>query len=660
MRLILKSYFFILILSSNYGSSNGVFAQAASLEAQIEGMLSKIDTLPTDSVKVQTMVSYAGMMRYQTPTMAFLKPALALANSSGNTNVRGTAMYGMGNYYFYQSKPDSALLYFESALALGDYPDMPFFKPTVYSSLAGVYKDMGAIAKCIETNLKAKDIYEKADTSQLPKQQIKQLNGLKATLYNSMAGTYVSMKEYKVANDYYQLAYDNMMQNNDYLSAGVILMNLGELQHKQKQYESALSSFAKAQILIEQDPRDVPRQVGLVEVNVGNTALALGDYEKALLKYEAAIKKFENPKDNRGLVLAYTGLGRLYLKLEDYSKANNYCQQAFALAEELSNLSTQEQACQCLYQSNKALGNSEAALRYFEEATIYRDSLLNEENIKQFTALETSYEFEKEQELLELKAQNSRRYYQTLTGTLSFVLLAAVIIAILLYRLNRTRRNANAQLSGKNQQISKALEEKEMLLREIHHRVKNNLQVISSLLSLQGRQVVDPIAQQAIQEGKNRVKSMALIHQDLYQEENLVGVSAQKYIEKLTQSLVNSYQISEDKIQVKTDIDAIDLDVDTVIPLGLILNELISNALKYAFDTTQTGELSVSLKQRDQALELEVKDNGKGLPDHFSPEKTKGLGYRLIQAFTKKLKGELEMIPTKIGTQVQLRVPLAS
>ena len=659
MRSFFKFSMCLLIWSLSFLQSKSLFAQALPIDIDIETLLAKLDTLPTDSMKVHYMVQYAGQMRYQAPTIALVERAQSIANASGDINLQGTALYGLGNYYYYQSKPDSALTYFDEALTLGEYPKMPYFKPAVYASLAGVHKEMGAIAKSIEANLAAKAIYEKADTTLLPARQIRQLNGLKATLYNSMASTYKSMKEYEEADAYYQLAYKHMMQNQDNLIAGIILMNLGELQHIQKQYEEALSSLAKAQILIEQDSRKVPRQIAMVEVNVGNTALEMGDYEKAQIKYEAAIEKFQDPKDNRGLVLAYTGLGDLYLRLKDYIKANDYCQEAFKLTEELSDISTQQKACECLYQSNKALGNSEAALRYFEEATAYKDSILNEENIKQFTALEMNYEFEKEQELVELKAQNSRRYYQAITGALSFVLIAAVFIALLLYRLTRTRRNANEQLQDKNAQISNALEEKEVLLKEIHHRVKNNLQVISSLLSLQGRQVIDPIAQQAIQEGKNRVKSMALIHQDLYQEDNLVGVSAQSYIQKLTQSLVNSYQVSPDRIQVKTDIEGIDLDVDTVIPLGLILNELISNALKYAFDQEQAGEISVSLKQKGQNLELKVMDNGKGLPSTFSPEKTSGLGYRLIQAFTKKLKGKLEMLPSNLGTQVLLKIPLA-
>lgn len=658
MRSLFKSSLLLLIWSLCLFQHKGLFAQALPINIDVESLLAKLDTLPTDSMRVHYMVQYAGQMRYQAPTVALVERAQSIATASGDLNLEGTALYGMGNYYYYQSKPDSALTYFEQALTLSDYPKMPFFKPSVYASMAGVYKEMGSMPKSIEANLAAKAIYEKADTSQLPAPQIRQLNGLKATLYNSMASTYKSMKEYEEADAYYQLAYNHMMQNQDNLIAGIILMNLGELQHIQQQYEEALSSLAKAQVLIEQDTRKVPRQIAMVEVNVGNTALAMGDYEKAQIKYEAAIEKFQDPKDNRGLVLAYTGLGDLYLQLKDYPKANNYCQQAFTLADALSDISTQQKSCECLYQTNKALGNSEAALRYFEESTAYKDSILNEENIKQFTALEMSYEFEKEQELVELKAQSSRRYYQTITGALSFVLIAAVVIALLLYRLSRTRRNANEQLQDKNAQISKALEEKEILLKEIHHRVKNNLQVISSLLSLQGRQVVDPIAQQAIQEGKNRVKSMALIHQDLYQEENLVGVSAQSYIQKLTQSLVNSYQVSPDRIQVRTDIESIDLDVDTVIPLGLILNELISNALKYAFEEEQPGEIFVSLKQKDQNLELKVMDNGKGLPTTFSPEKTTGLGYRLIQAFTKKLKGQLEMLPSTLGTQVLLKIPL--
>lgn len=208
----------------------------------------------------------------------------------------------------------------------------------------------------------------------------------------------------------------------------------------------------------------------------------------------------------------------------------------------------------------------------------------------------------------------------------------------------------------KNEQISKALGDKQFLLKEIHHRVKNNLQVISSLLSLQSRQLEDPKAREAIQSGRNRVKSMVLIHQKLYQDEDLVGVDVVEYIEKLTRSLVESYKIRDTEIKIYTEVDEIKLDVDTIIPIGLILNELISNALKYAFEEDKEGTINVSLKKKEHCITLKVSDDGQGLPETFSIENSKSLGYRLIRAFAEKLKATLTVEHPPAGTTVSMLI----
>src|SRR5690625_930343 len=159
--------------------------------------------------------------------------------------------------------------------------------------------------------------------------------------------------------------------------------------------------------------------------------------------------------------------------------------------------------------------------------------------------------------------------------------------------------HTNQNMKQKNEQISKTLRKKDILLKEIHHRVKNNLQVISSLLSLQSRQLESPQAREAMQSSRNRIKSMALIHQKLYQDEDLIGVEIAEYIDKLMLSLVKSYQTSTENIEIKTDIDSMKLEVDTIIPIGLIINELISNSFKYAFDAQKGGKLQVTLKKQE-------------------------------------------------------------
>ena len=186
--------------------------------------------------------------------------------------------------------------------------------------------------------------------------------------------------------------------------------------------------------------------------------------------------------------------------------------------------------------------------------------------------------------------------------------------------------------------IAKSLNEKDLLLREIHHRVKNNLQLVSSLLTMQGRSIDDENTIQAINEGKSRVRSMALIHQDLYNRENLTGISVKDYIEKLARELFYTYKISDHRIKLELNIDNIELDIDTVVPLGLIINELITNSFKYAWPNENEGTLKITLKEYNGLTTLSVKDDGIGyVPQNVREE---SFGATLIAALTLQLEGK--------------------
>jgi two-component sensor histidine kinase len=194
----------------------------------------------------------------------------------------------------------------------------------------------------------------------------------------------------------------------------------------------------------------------------------------------------------------------------------------------------------------------------------------------------------------------------------------------------------------KNRLIQKQSDDLQVLMKEIHHRVKNNLQVISSLLDLQSLSIKDKQAAGAVREGKIRVQSMALIHQNLYSEGNIKGILMEDYIKKLVENLFNSYNIQEDRIRLVTDIDNLNLDVDTVIPIGLIVNELISNSLKYAFREKQRGEIYVTLKEHEKELELKVRDDGCGFPPNWNKSQGNSFGYNLVRTFAQKLKAKLD------------------
>lgn len=301
-------------------------------------------------------------------------------------------------------------------------------------------------------------------------------------------------------------------------------------------------------------------------------------------------------------------------------------------------------------------GNYSAANQNLNQFLSTYDTYQSALRAKDFAKMEVEYDTaRKENELALSNMELTKVKRERLALILGLVCLVG--ISALLYRLIRLRKRANKVLAQKSEIIANALQEKEVLLREIHHRVKNNLQVVSSLLSLQSRGLSDETAKTAMTESRNRVQSMALIHQNLYQDQDLMGVNTADYIEKLTTNLVQNYSLKQ--VDVETDIDNLSLDVDIMIPLGLILNELITNSLKYAFDDHEKGKIEVRLKQHATGLQLQVIDNGKGLPEGFENNKQNSMGFRLIDAFTRKLKATMEVLNPEIGTGIQISIPQA-
>lgn len=368
--------------------------------------------------------------------------------------------------------------------------------------------------------------------------------------------------------------------------------------------------FLESQLALHQDHDN---QVGafFITLDLAEEYAALGRKQEAEAMFLSAIHSPATEGDAKLHVLGYKKIADFYQQQQAYQKANQYYKQYMQV----------------------------------------RDSTLRLELVVNAKELETKYEVaQKEAQLAKQEAELTKQEAdkaQLTYALLALGLLAFIILAFYLYRTRHMKL-----LRAQNETIERALKEKEVLLREIHHRVKNNLQMVSSLLSLQSRYIQDEAAMEAIKQGKARVRSMALIHQSLYQKEDLTSVGVKGYLDKLFQELLATYNLTNQHINLDLDIEDIDLDIDTIIPLGLIVNELVTNSLKYAFEGREQGTLAASLFRQSDHIILKISDDGIGLPEEAKTSNG-SFGHVLVETLAAQLDAELS-VASKAGTTVKL------
>lgn len=230
--------------------------------------------------------------------------------------------------------------------------------------------------------------------------------------------------------------------------------------------------------------------------------------------------------------------------------------------------------------------------------------------------------------------------------------------------LKRANEALQAEISKRElaeQRVEELLKEKEVLLQEIHHRVKNNLQIISSLLNLQSKFIKDPHALDLFKDSQNRIKSIALIHEKLYESPNLDKIDFAEYVQYLTTQLLNSFGVCSQHVTLRTNIQHTCLGIDAAITCGLIINELVSNSLRYAFPGGREAEITIDFCSAAKVggvrnYILMVRDNGIGLPNGFDFRKAESLGMQLINTLTEQLRGTIEQVKCE-GTGFKISFP---
>lgn len=478
-----------------------------------------------------------------------------------------------------------------------------------------------------------------------------------SSVYNSIATVYEKTERDSLAKKYFQKTYELAIQNEDTHRQALALNNMSNIYFRAGNFEKSEELMKQVLAFKEVINNDYTIKY---QINYANTLMKLEKYNRAEIIYKDILQNQEG-LDNYIECVAYKGMGQLLMYQNKENSAIQNLQKALTMADQFN---FEEERIEILNYLTKAYATTQDYRNAFQFQQAYHsalDSLNNAEKDKNLIDALTKYDTEKkQQEILLLSTQNElkdlqlQKAMQSRWGLLLGIL-ALAIIAFFLYRLQYIKSKNNSILKEKNETISKALKEKNILLREIHHRVKNNLQVISSLLKLQSQYIQDETAITAIAEGRNRVNSMAILHQNLYQEDNLTGVDMNEYFSNLIEGLFDAYNIETDRIKLESNIHSLTLDIDTVIPLGLIANELVSNALKHAFNEVSDAKLVVHLWEEDHCLYFKVKDNGVGLNSAGEKTNQSGFGQKLIQALAEKLEAEVTSQSLN-GTEIVLKI----
>lgn len=550
--------------------------------------------------------------------LGYAKRGVALAEQTGDKNWRPKFYEVQGRMHANLVQLDSARLFFDQALAGYTAVGNKKGQATTYFKIAWVHKRKGEIEPAMSADLKALRLMEEL--------------GDQAGIAGALGRVSEDLRNQErpaEALEYARRAIEICQKNDFQAELSYALRYAGDACIAMGDNPQALQYYTRALDLTRSTSPDPISIADIINCR-GNALKRLGRYTEALEDYQVCLANSEKANYPGGISTALANLGEVNLLLGKYTEALPYQLKTIALQEtggDLGNLVENYGHASTIYEQ---LGDYKNALLYQKKARQMRDSTASIHSDAAISELRTEYETEKREATI--AAQGQQISQQQLVQWLGFGLAALLaFLAFNFYRNAMVRKKSNTLLAAKNA-------ENELLLKEIHHRVKNNLEIVSSLLALQSAQIDDQGIKDAMQEGQNRVQSIGIVHQKLYQRDNLAAIEMKDYFINLSESILDSFG-AEDRVTIECVMDQLDVDIDTAVPLGLIVNELLTNTLKYAFPNGQKGQVRIKLEKKPEGvLHLEVADNGVG---KSGVTQGTGFGGQLVSLLTRQLSGSM-------------------
>lgn len=555
---------------------------------------------------------------------------------------------------FYTSHKDlSKAKQLEEQILAMSREDRPGLFPEIHLMLSGVHRYNGNYSKALEYMLKSLNYIDSSGDKQLAHY-----------VYGELALTYDALEEPDRSIFWYKKCIAEREKKG--MSRSLIYRTVSLLIKQMVKGKKAAEAITELQNLNQRIPPLTHLQKAILAQSLAYCYTDLKQYKLAESEFLRMLAEYNQSTSLQEILfIAYYDVAKFYIDRHEYARGDAYLNGSFKM-EPIA--ISQKRDIQLLnFKVDSAKGNLASALLHYQAYKSLNDSLFTEAKGKQINELMIRYETEKkEKDILKLENEATRQNEKLAQSnqTRNWILGAAVLLCIivgLLINNSLVKQSANKKLEiqqkeirQQNASLQHLLKEKEWLLKEIHHRVKNNLHTVIGLLHTQSGFLRTPEAVLAIKDSQHRIQTMSLIHEKLFQSGNLSTVEMSWYIFELVGYLKHSFDTGQ-RILFKLDTVPLELKLSHSLPLGLILNEAITNSIKYAFPDNRTGTIIISLKNTEASKYiLTIADNGKGLAPGFDAKKNSTMGMNLMEGLTEDIHG-LFSIKNNNGTEINIQ-----
>jgi two-component sensor histidine kinase len=479
-----------------------------------------------------------------------------------------------------------------------------------------------------------------------------------AHCYSQMGIAYYLQYQYDNALKYYDKSielYKKTTNKKDlagvYINQGISYTYVKKMDLAEINYNEALKIYQE----INYEPGFGPAYNSLAKIYY-----AKKEYNKAISYYKLAEQYSLKSNNKYHLITNYNSLAMCYKELKEYEIAKTYSEKSIAISKEVGSVERELFCHETMADILFSMGDYKNAYASFQNYASLKDTLFNQDKNDAIAEMQAKFDVEKnQQKVKEIELQKKIDDEANTKQRLLFIVVIVVILISLVFTilLYKNKQKVNSLLEQKNAAIQANLEQKEVMMSEIHHRVKNNLQMVSSILDLQARDLTDEKSMRVIEDSLSRINAISLIHQRLYQSDNIRGIKINTYLQELAFDILKNFSssVTTTPIQLTCKVDDLNMDLESAIPIGLITAELITNACKYAFTSIEKPEITITLNKQQEALVLIVTDNGVGKEASINASGT-SFGTKLIKSLSRKLRADITEDTSEKGTSVQLKI----